>query len=80
MEFEFNWVSVAGFNLISLKSRKSAKGRGSCGLSAAKKKAEEGGGERGRVEAMDGMQSEQSQSNPRVKGSPKVSVHIIQSD
>ena len=72
---------VADFSVICLKTRELAKGRGSCGLSAAKKKAEEGGGERGgRVEAMDGMQSEQSQSNPRVKGSPKVSVHIIQSD
>ena len=71
------------FNLISLKRCKCGKGRGSCGLSAAKKKAEEGGREwegEGGWEAMDGMQSEQSQSNPRVKGTPKVSVHIIQSD
>ena len=36
-------MDVADFNLMSLKIKKSAKGRGSCGLSAAKKKAEEGG-------------------------------------
>ena len=38
---------VADFSVICLKTRELAKGRGSCGLSAAKKKAEEGGGERG---------------------------------
>ena len=42
-------------------------------MSAAKKKAEEGGGrgrggEGGGGEAMDGMQSEQSEGNPRLKG------------
>ena len=36
-------MDVADFNLMSLKIKKSAKGRGSCVLSAAKKKAEEGG-------------------------------------
>ena len=48
-------MDVADFNLMSLKIKKSAKGRGSCGLSAAKKKAEEGGqGGRGGGEEWEG--------------------------
>ena len=58
-------MNVAGFNLISLKSQNLQKGEAAVGCLQRKRKQrrEVGGGE-----AMDGMQSEQSEGNPRLKG------------